>query len=519
MYAIGIDLGTTNSVVSVFKNGQKESLKVDGQFHLPSVVSFRKNQPVLVGRAAKARLEVAPESTVASAKRFMGDRSKSYQIQGKTYSPVDIAALVLTHAVAGAKKALGQDVFDAVITVPAYFNDEQRADTLRAGEQAGLNVLRLLPEPSAAAISYGFQKQKDQTIMVYDLGGGTFDISLLKVNGNDFDVLAVGGDSRLGGDDFDNAILEWAAIEFKKQHGIDLLDRSNKDHAIAHQRLKEEAEKAKIELSESDYAEMIIPELAGHSLHLELHVDQFNELIKPFLQRTVDCVRQVLHDTNHSPDEIDRILLVGGSSSIPAVRQLIADEIKEPYCDENPNEAIAWGAAIIAASFGAPVEDMTPIAVRDVTAHSLGIGLYDQDNQDIYRFTPLISKNSRYPCQGGVLGVTMHARQQEVQLQVFRGEESLAENNDELGDLVVPIKEPLEELVPVAAVFNLDENGILHFQAVDIPLSRMRLSSVATFLDNTFNNGNMIDIQALDGLVKNNDLPRPERITIASALG
>jgi len=515
MYAIGIDLGTTNTVVSVFRNGRKETLKLDGGSNIPSVVSFKKNQPVLVGRQAKARLGVAPDSTVGSAKRFMGDQAKTYQINGSSYSPVDISAHILKYAIEGAKDALGQDVWDAVITVPAYFNDAQRADTRRAGEQAGLNVLRLLPEPSAAAISYGFDKDKDQTILVYDLGGGTFDISVLRVAGNDFEVLGVGGDSQLGGDDFDIAILEWVAEEFKQQYGIDLLDTSNRENAIARQRIKEVVEQAKIDLSEPgcDTAEIIIPEILGHSLDLELDIEQFNKLINSQLRRTIDSIHQVLRETKLSADDIDRVVLIGGSTRIRAVKAMVTEEIREPYCDENPEEAVAWGASIIAASLGTPDEDLTPdIILKEVTAHSLGIGMIGEGSK--YIFQPIISKNSKYPCQGGVIGFTTDPFQQAVGVCVFRGENSAANDNDELGDLTVPVKQPHGEQVPVVAVFRLDDDGILHFQAVDIPISVIQEATVVSFLENAYANGGTIDVGMLEKLISENKIPQPEMITI-----
>ncbi len=446
----------------------------------------------------------------------MGDRTKTYQIHGCSYSPVDIAAHILKHAIKGATDSLGHDVWDAVITVPAYFNDEQRADTRRAGEQAGLNVLRLLPEPSAAAISYGFEKEKDQTIMVYDLGGGTFDISILRVSGNDFEVLGVGGDSQLGGDDFDDALMEWVTREFQKQYGINLMDSSNRENAAARQRIKEVVEQAKKDLSEPgcDTVEIIIPEIAGHSLDLELHIEQFNKLINSQLRRTIECIHQVLKETNLTADDIDRVVLIGGSTRIRAVKAMMTEEVREPYCDESPDEAVGWGAAIIAASLGTPDEaDLAPdINVKEVTAHSLGIGMTDDRSQ--YIFQPIISKNSKYPCQGGVLGFTGDPYQNAVQVCVFRGENSEANDNDELGDLTVPVKQPHRERVPVAAVFKLDEDGILHFQAVDIPFSKLQVPSVNSFLTSALENGGAIDTGLLENLIEEGNVPQPEMITI-----
>lgn len=519
MYSIGIDLGTTNTVVAVYKKGVAETLRIDGNYFLPSVVSFIKNQEPYVGQSAKSRLEVNPESTIGSSKRYIGDDSKNYLVLGRSYSPIDIAAQVLRYAVQGAKKALGQEIYDAVITVPAYFNDAQRAATKLAGEQAGLNVLKLLPEPSAAAVCYGFQKKKDQTLLVYDFGGGTFDVSILKVEANDFKVIGVGGDVQLGGDDIDHALVKWMAEEFQKQHGMDLLDESKKDFAYARQRLKEEAEKAKKELTEADFVEIIVPQLAGKTFELELSIDKFNALAKPTLMKTIKCVKDILRETGLTVDDIDRVVLVGGSTKIRAVRELVTDEIKEPFKDLSPDEAVAWGAAIIAASLDAPEsrpDEQTPkVKLKDVTAHSLGIGMWDSDNR--YLFQTLISKNSTYPCEGGVLGFTADPYQEVVEVRVFRGEELEATNNDELGDLLVPVDRPVKEQVPVAAVFRLDRDGILHFQAVAIPLRAIQNEKVKLFLTNAINKNGRIDVALLEDLVKRNIVAKPEAISIKSS--
>ena len=507
-YAIGIDLGTTNTVVSVFRNGKKETLKIDGKYFLPSVVSYRKNQPAMVGHAAKNRMGVDPASTIASSKRDMGNSKKFYQLLGSTYSPVDIAAEILMRAKEGAKESLGTEIWDAVITVPAYFDERQKEDTCRAGEQAGLNVLRLLPEPSAAAISYAIDRSKEQTILIYDFGGGTFDVSILKVKCNELEVVAVGGDSQLGGDDIDSVILEWACDEFKKQTGINLLDKSVKEYVLALQRLREFVEMAKKELAEADSTEIIVTDLAGYPFVVELHISKFNELIKPILMKTIKCVHNTIRDAGLTVDDIDRVILVGGSTRIRAVRELVTQEIREPYSDEDPDQAVSWGAAIVAASF----YDLDLPVVREKTAHTLGIGMWDNDRG--YIFQPLISKNSTYPCRGGVLGVTSVEYQEDVRISVFRGEEPLADENVELGNITVPVKSPQKNRVPVAAVFNLDENGLLRFRAVDIPVDRLENSSVENFLMKALRGNNVIDIDQFDKLVKDNIIPSPEAVTI-----
>ena len=305
-YAVGIDLGTTNSVIAIYRRGSAETLRIDGRSTMPSVVSFRDDTSILVGQSAKSRLLLDPENTVASTKRFMGDRSKSYKLAGNSLTPINIASLLLKRLVESARKELGNaEIWDAVITVPAYFTEDQKEDTKRAGEEAGLNVLRLLPEPTAAAIAYGLDKEKDQTLMVYDLGGGTFDVSILSVTGNKFTVKAVGGNGNLGGDDFDNAIAEWTSKDFQAKTGIDLLSEKGKAAMSARQRLKEAAETAKIELSQSDRAVIAIPDCLGHPIELEITLAQYNKLIEPMLLSTVECMKSVLRDAKLSADDID----------------------------------------------------------------------------------------------------------------------------------------------------------------------------------------------------------------------
>jgi molecular chaperone DnaK (HSP70) len=512
MYSVGIDLGTTNSVVAVFRKGRKETVPVDGKPTVPSVVSFRKNQPPLVGHAAKARLLVEPQSTVASAKRFMGDRNKTYYVDGSSYSPVDIAALVLRRLVKGAATHLQHDVFDAVLTVPAYFTDDQKADTRRAGEQAGLNVLRLLTEPSAAAISYGLDKGRDQTIMVYDLGGGTFDISILRVQANTFKVVAVGGNSRLGGDDFDELVVAWAAKEFQRRSGIDVLKEGSRELLVARQRLKEKAEEAKKELSQSDSAEIVIPDLCGKSLELELRLDEFDRLTQPLLQKTTDCMHRVLRDAKLTADGIDRVILVGGSTRMRAVKALVTREIKEPYSDESPDEAVAWGAAVVALSLSAPEEDSAPdICVQEATAHSIGIDLLNERHELV--FEPLIRRNTNYPCEAGILAATVAPNQSECEISVFRGEEANPSKNQRLGSLHLPISMPKPHQVPVVCVFKLDGDGILHFEAVDIPTDRPS-AAVRTFLEGARARKGEIDIRLFDTIVAGGACPEPVEIKV-----
>ncbi|NEP79814.1 MAG: Hsp70 family protein [Okeania sp. SIO3B3] len=508
-YAIGIDLGTTNSVVSIYRRGVVETLPVEGRSTMPSVVSFRRDTTALVGQAAKSRLLLDPENSVASTKRFMGDRSKIYTIMGQSFSPVDIGSMVLQKIVAAARESLGEEIKDAVITVPAYFTEAQREDTKEAGEKAGLNVLRLVPEPTAAAIAYGLDKGKDQTILVYDLGGGTFDVSILQVRNNSFEVKAVGGDSRLGGDDFDETIMNWASQKFQEQTGIDLLGNNSKAAKVARQRLKEAAETAKIELSQANSSFITIPDCLGHPLELEISLSEYNELIAPLLQKTVDCMHSVMRDAKLGPDDIDRVILVGGSTKNQVVRETVAREIKEPYTAERVDEVVGHGAAIVAANLFLP--DAIEIKVSDVTAHSLGVDMLDE-TETLY-FQRIINRQTTYPCQSGVLGFTNRPKQEEVKLRVFRGENHDPELNTYLGELLLPVLPPQSEIVPVAAIFELDSDGIIHFTAVQLPVGKSSESIIYYALEQE----GALDLVAVDTLIKSGEA-KTKMVKIKSGL-
>ena len=509
-YAIGIDLGTTNSVVSVFRRGVAETLAVDGRSALPSVVSFRPDGSVLVGQAAKSRLLIDPESTVASAKRFMGDRGKRYSIGRRSLSPPDVAALVLGKLKASAETALGQQIWDAVITVPAYFTEAQREDTKRAGEEAGFNVLRLIPEPTAAAIAYGLDRGKDQTLMVYDLGGGTFDVSILQVRGNNFEVKAVGGDGNLGGDDFDAAIASWAAARFRAQTGVDVLTELNREGLMARQKLKEASEAAKIELSQSDRAEISIPDFFGHPLDLELTLAEYNALIAPFLERTVIAMRSVLKDAKMGPEDIDRVILVGGSTKNRAVRALVAKEIKDPFTSDRVDEVVAHGGAIVAANMFLPEENSTPLEITDVTAHSLGVDVLGEAEKVTFR--AIIPRQTAYPCRLGMLGSTNHAMQDVVIMRVFRGEDMNPDRNAYLGEIELPVLPPQKEIVPISAIFELDADGIIHFTAVQLP-SISRSEAIIRF---AMEHAGAVDMTAVDAMVKSGEA-RTKSVDIRSS--
>jgi len=512
-YAVGIDLGTTNSVVSVYRKGVAETLRIDGRSTVPSVVSFRDDQ-ILVGHQAKARLLADPANSVGSVKRFMGDPKKTYVANGKHYTPVDISAIILQKVVNGASEALGTPVREAVITVPAYFNEAQRLDTRKAGEKIGLHVLRLIPEPTAAAISYGLDQGKDQLIMVYDLGGGTFDVSILKVEKNKFSTLAVDGDSRLGGDDFDNLLVEHLAALFKKQAGVDLyvpgkgiqgiFDKDiPKEKLIALQRLKETAEIAKIELSQSNSSEVIIPNLMGQPFEAEITRDEFDAMTKPYLDKTIHKVRDVLKAAKLGSADIDRVILVGGSTRIPRVRELISETIKDPYTSERVDEIVSNGAAIMAANLFLPKEDTdkTPIPFIDpidVQPHSLGIDMRNERME--LEFTPIIPRNSALPCRGGVLGQTIDKYQPAVCMKVFRGENSDPHENEYLGELLLQISKPSEMKIPIAAVFELDVDGILDFTAIEVALNEHTIP----YLERATKTNSIVleDLDALNQLVQ-----------------
>ena len=492
-YAIGIDLGTTNSVVSIYRRGIAETQNIDGRSTMPSVVSFRPDGTILVGKTAKSRLLLDPENTIASAKRDIGDRSTTYSVGGKTLSPVNVSSIIIKDIVAGAKKSLGEDIWDAVITVPAYFTEAQKEDTKRAGEEAGLNVLRLLPEPTAAAIAYGLDQEKDQTLMVYDLGGGTFDVSILEIVNNNFQVKAVGGDSRLGGDDFDLAIMTWASQKFQAETGIDLLGNSSKAGKVARQRLKEAAETAKIELSQAKSAILAVPDCLGHPLEQEISLSEYNELIAPLLQKTVDCMKSVLRDAGLDADDIDRVILVGGSTKNQAVQEIVTREIKEPFVAERVDEVVSHGAAIVAANLSLP--DAVDIEFSDVTAHSLGVDMLDLDNKIF--FQPIITRNTTYPCRKGMLAYSNRPHQKEVKMNVFRGEDHDPKKNMGLGELTLPISPPQPEQIPIAAIFDLDADGIIHFTAVQLPLGKLSDSIVQYATEQN----SALDIPAVEALI------------------
>lgn len=412
-YPIGIDLGTTNSVVCVYRHGQVETIPVESRAIMPSAVSVLPNGEVLIGMQAKNRAMIDPENSVTSAKRYIGDGKTEWKIEGTIYTPIDVSRLVVKKLKESAEVFLGASVTEAVVTVPAYFSNNQKRDTRIAAEAAGLKVFQLMPEPTAAAISYGLDKGKDQTIMVYDLGGGTFDVSILKIQGNQFKVIAVDGDFYLGGDDFDLLLVEYLLeiLQKKTKQDVGILrslfqtkkkgqsqEKSPKELVLATQRLKEIAEKAKKDLSESDTAFVQIPNILGISLDEEISLKTYNRLITPLVDRTVTKMKAVLKSAKLGKSDIDRVILVGGSTRNRLVKERVAETIKEPFISERVDEVVAQGAGLVAGYLSSPEEERLPIEFCNVTPFSLGVCAFEEEGQSHVVNSIIISVNSPVPC-------------------------------------------------------------------------------------------------------------------------
>jgi molecular chaperone DnaK len=482
--AIGIDLGTTNSAIAVMEGGDPVVIpNVEGGRTTPSVVAISKNGERLVGQVAKRQGVTNPENTVYSIKRLMGRKLADadtqrdlkilpYRIDGadngdarvwmgeKSYSPPEISAIILQKLKADAEAYLGDTVTEAVITVPAYFNDSQRQATKAAGEIAGLNVLRIINEPTAAALAYGLEKSEDKTIAVYDLGGGTFDISILEIGEGTFHVKSTNGDTHLGGDDFDQKIIDWLIDEFRKDQGIDL-----KQDRMALQRLKEAAEKAKVELSTTQQTEINLPFVTADAsgpkhLTLQLTRAKLEQLVGDLVERTIDPVRQALEDAKVTADEIGEVILVGGQTRMPLVQETVKKFFnREPHKGVNPDEVVAIGAAIQA---GVLKGDVREVLLLDVTPLTLGIETLGGVS------TPIIPRNTTIPTSRSQTFSTATDNQTSVEIHVLQGERGMAADNKSLGRFILDGILPAPRGLPqVEVTFDIDANGILHVSARD----------------------------------------------------